>query len=96
MSDTRKTKAQLIAELEVLRQQILEQDKIITELQTILTQDKRLYGLLPICVSCKKIRDEQGIWQRVEVYIREHAGVEFSHGLCPDCAQALYPDYPLK
>lgn len=96
MSDTRKTKAQLIAELEVLRQQILEQDKMITELQSILTQDKRLHGLLPICVSCKKIRDEQGHWQRVEVYIREHAGVEFSHGLCPDCAQALYPDYPLK
>ncbi len=96
MSDKRKTKIQLIAELEALRQQVAEQEKLITELQAALVKEKRLFGLLAICVSCKKIRDERGSWQRVEVYIREHADVEFSHGLCPDCAQSLYPDYPLK
>ena len=96
MNDHRKTKAQLIAELTVLRQRVEVQEKFIAELQVILAQDKKLYGLLAICVSCKKIRDEHGDWQRLEVYLRAHADVEFSHGLCPDCAQALYPDYPLK
>ncbi|MFN8457965.1 MAG: hypothetical protein U0401_25490 [Anaerolineae bacterium] len=96
MSDHRKTKAQLIAELEALRQQVAEQEKLIAALEAILTQEKRLYGLLTICVSCKKIRNEHGNWQRIEVYLPERTDVEFSHGLCPDCAKELYPDYPLK
>lgn len=96
MVDKQKTKAQLISELEALRQQVQEQENLIAELRAILTQEKRLSGLLAICVSCKKIRDEHKNWQPVEIYIREHADVEFSHGLCPDCAQVLYPDYHLK
>jgi hypothetical protein len=52
---------------------------------------KTLSGLLPICSRCKKIRDDAGYWQLVEVYIRDRADVEFSHGLCPDCARVLYP-----
>jgi hypothetical protein len=48
---------------------------------------------LPICASCKSIRDDTGYWTQVDVYIRDHADVEFSHGLCPECAQKLYPDY---
>ncbi|MBN1783092.1 hypothetical protein JW948_18295 [bacterium] len=55
------------------------------ELQTALESVKRLEGLLPICASCKKIRDENGNWQQVDVYVRDHSDVEFSHGLCPDC-----------
>jgi PAS domain S-box-containing protein len=51
-----------------------------------------LAGVLPICSSCKKIRDEGGDWEDVEVYIRDHASVEFSHGMCPDCAKRLYPE----
>jgi two-component system, response regulator PdtaR len=63
------------------------------ELQAALATVKTLSGLLPICASCKKIRDDQGYWQQVEVYIREHADVEFTHGLCPDCLIKLYPDF---
>jgi len=50
-----------------------------------------LHGLLPICAGCKKIRNDVGSWQQVEVYIRDHADVQFSHGLCPDCLTKLYP-----
>lgn len=51
-----------------------------------------LSGLLPICCQCKKIRTENQEWQPVEVYIRDHSEAQFSHGICPDCARALYPD----
>lgn len=62
------------------------------ELQEALAQVRTLSGLLPICASCKKIRDDQGYWQRVEVYIESHSEAEFTHGLCPDCAKKLYPE----
>ena len=67
-------------------------EELITELQEALAQVKTLSGLLPICASCKKIRNDQGYWQQVEDYIREHSEAEFSHGLCPDCARKLYPE----
>ena len=57
----------------------------VSELETALSQVKQLQGLLPICSYCKKIRDEQNYWQRVDSYIAEHADVQFSHGICPDC-----------
>jgi two-component system, response regulator PdtaR len=66
------------------------------ELQEALARVKTLSGLLPICARCKRIRDDQGYWQQVEVYIRSRSDAEFSHGLCPDCKHTLYPpeDYP--
>jgi PAS domain S-box-containing protein len=70
-----------------------EREKLIAELQDALTHIKMLSGLLPICASCKRIRDDQGYWQQVEVYIRDHSEAEFSHGLCPDCAKKLYPGF---
>jgi hypothetical protein len=57
----------------------------VRELEAALSQVKQLQGLLPICSYCKKIRDEQNYWHRVESYISEHAEVEFSHGICPAC-----------
>lgn len=66
------------------------------ELRQALLTVKRLSGMLPICAHCKRIRDEQGHWQDVEAYIRDHAEVEFTHGLCPDCTVELYPDYRKK
>ncbi len=63
------------------------------ELQAALNYVKQLSGLLPICASCKKIRDDEGYWQDVAVYIRDHSEAEFSHGICPDCAKALYPEF---
>ncbi len=54
---------------------------------------RRLRGLLPICANCKRIRDDQGYWQEVEVYVRDHSEADFSHGICPQCARQLYPQY---
>lgn len=53
---------------------------------------KLLEGFLPICASCKKVRDEDGSWQQLESYIRARSEAQFSHGVCPSCAKALYPD----
>ena len=54
---------------------------------------KILRGILPICAACKRIRTDNGAWQQMEVYIRDHSEAEFSHGLCNDCAVKLYPGY---
>ena len=62
------------------------------ELQAMLDEVKTLRGLLPVCASCKKIRDEQGNWNAMETYIRERSEAEFSHGICPECARRLYPE----
>jgi hypothetical protein len=71
----------------------MELRRLNAELQAALAKVKVLSGLLPICASCKKIRDDQGYWHQVEVYIRDHSEVEFSHGICPSCAQKLYPEF---
>lgn len=70
-----------------------EREHLIEELQKALNKVKTLRGLLPICASCKKIRDDQGYWQGVDDYIRQHSLVEFSHGICPACAKKLYPEF---
>ncbi|HWI41342.1 MAG TPA: PAS domain S-box protein [Verrucomicrobiae bacterium] len=54
---------------------------------------RRLQGLLPICTCCKKIRDDRGYWDEVEVYISRHTNTLFSHGICPDCMKNLYPGH---
>ncbi|HPY01445.1 MAG TPA: response regulator, partial [Candidatus Marinimicrobia bacterium] len=76
------------------RKQAEEQrEKFIAELQEALDKIKTLKGLIPICACCKKIRDDQGYWNSVESYIKDHADVEFTHGICPDCMKKLYPNY---
>jgi DNA-binding NtrC family response regulator len=70
-----------------------EREKLILQLQEALAKVTTLRGLLPICASCKRIRDDEGYWTQVEVYIREHSEVKFSHGLCPECAKELYPGF---
>lgn len=70
-----------------------EREKLITELREALAKVKLLSGMLPICASCKKVRDDDGYWNQIDTYIRDHADVEFSHGICPDCAKKLYPEY---
>lgn len=69
--------------------------KTIEELQNALNKVKLLSGLLPICASCKKIRDDNGNWNQMEFYIHSHSEADFSHSLCPDCAKELYPDLSL-
>jgi hypothetical protein len=58
-----------------------------------LAKVKMLSGLLPICASCKNIRDDEGYWHQLEGYIQDHSEAEFSHGVCPDCMKKLYPDF---
>ncbi len=55
-------------------------------LQAALNEVKLLRGIVPICAWCKKIRDDQGFWQQVDQYVSEHSEVEFTHGMCPECA----------
>jgi diguanylate cyclase len=72
----------------------IEQEKaqLIEKLTKALEEIKTLKGILPICSSCKKIRDDKGYWQQIEACIGQHSGAEFTHGICPDCARKLYPD----
>ena len=70
-----------------------ERENIIQQLQKALAEVKQLSGLLPICASCKKIRDDKGYWNQIETYIHEHSEAKFSHGICPDCFKKLYPDF---
>ena len=69
-----------------------EKSKVIAELQKALDNVKTLSGLLPICASCKKIRDDKGYWNQIEAYIREHSEAQLSHSICPECLEKLYPD----
>jgi hypothetical protein len=65
----------------------------ISLLQEALRDVKILKGFLPICASCKNIRDDQGYWNKVEQYISNHSEAKFTHGICPKCANELYPDF---
>ena len=76
-----------------LKQAEREREKLIQDLQHALSRIKTLSGLLPICASCKRIRDDQGYWNQIETYIQSHSAAEFSHGICPDCVKKLYPDW---
>ena len=71
-------------------------EKINQELKQSLETIKRLQGLIPICARCKKIRNDKGYWQQLEVYIQNHSDAEFTHGLCPDCESKLYSKYTKK
>lgn len=82
-------------EQEIVERKELEQEreKLIAQLQEALAQVKTLSGFLPICASCKKIRDDSGYWKQIESYLSTHADVTFSHGICPECAHKLYGEF---
>ena len=84
---------QKIALLEAqAREQLLkEREKV----QKAIEEIKQLSGLLPICSSCKKIRDDKGYWNQIESYISAHSEAQFSHSICPDCARTIYPEFDL-
>ncbi len=88
----RKTIIYSLERVELLR----EKDDLITTLVEANNKIKTLKSLIPICSNCKKIRDDNGYWEDVELYISDHAGSEFTHGICPDCIQKLYPEYAEK
>jgi len=63
------------------------------QLKNSMEEIKILRGILPICANCKKIRNDTGYWQQVDAYLSEHSEIEFSHGICPDCVENLYPGF---
>ncbi len=70
----------------------MEKEKLILELKEAMSKIKTLSGLLPICSSCKKIRNDKGYWDQLEAYISSHSEAHFSHSICPECAKKLYPE----
>jgi PAS domain S-box-containing protein len=82
----------VVRDITVRKQNEAERDVLIHDLQEALANVKSLSGLLPICASCKKIRDDQGYWSQVESYIQKHSDATFTHGMCPDCLKKWYPD----
>jgi PAS domain S-box-containing protein len=80
----------MIEDISERRRAAEERERMIDELKEALANVKTLRGLIPICASCKKIRDDKGYWSQVEVYVRDRSEAEFSHGICPDCMKKLY------
>jgi hypothetical protein len=70
-----------------------ESRALIEQLETALSEVKTLKGLLPICASCKKVRDDTGYWNQIESYLHDHADASFTHSVCPDCLEELYPEF---
>lgn len=64
-------------------------------LKQAISEIKQLQGIIPICATCKKVRDDEGYWEQVEKYVSDHSGAKFSHGICPDCARKHYNYIPL-
>lgn len=77
-----------------LQRKKIEEDRLraVQEAKQILEETKILRGLIPICASCKKIRDDKGYWNRIESYIEKHSDAHFSHGICRECQDRLYGD----
>jgi PAS domain S-box-containing protein len=82
------------SKLVVIARDVTARKQTEAELQKAVEQIRTLRGLLPICMHCKKIRDDRGNWSPVEVYVRERTDAEFSHGICPQCLAAKYPELP--
>jgi response regulator RpfG family c-di-GMP phosphodiesterase len=72
---------------DALREKEREQQKLISHLEEALAEIKTLKGFIPICASCKKIRDDEGYWDQLEAYISKHTDAVFTHGLCPECVE---------
>ena len=78
------------------KKNLLERERLIAQLQEALEEVKLLSGLLSICASCKRIMNEHEVWEPLESYIQSHSQAKFSHGVCPDCLQKLYPEHYSK
>ena len=74
-------------------QALLVEQKLKRELEKSIAEISVLQGLIPICANCKSIRDDNGYWESVEAYLGSHYKAVFSHGICPSCAEKLYPDH---
>ena len=79
--------------LSVVKVDLDEHKRLVDELQKAMSEVKQLSGILPICASCKSIRNDEGYWTQLESYIRDHSEAQFSHGICPECTKKLYPEH---
>jgi len=77
-----------------LQRKTIEEERFrsVQEAKLMLEETKILRGLIPICASCKKIRDDKGYWNQIEIYIEKHSDAHFSHGICQECQDKLYGD----
>ncbi len=71
-----------------------ERDRLVAELQEAVAKIRTLSGLLPVCASCRRVRNDRGYWDHLEAYIERNSDARISHGICPECMKMLYPDYP--
>lgn len=89
------TERELATYRQDLEESLAERDLLIGQLKDALAKVKTLSGLVPICAACKSVRDDQGYWEQIEAFIRNHSDAEFTHLVCPTCAKKLYPDLDL-
>ena len=83
--------------IESLRERFDNESRaLIEQLEQALSEVKTLEGLLPICASCKKVRDDKGYWNQIEAYLQDRADARFTHSVCPECVQELYPEFVEK
>jgi hypothetical protein len=87
---------QLESEVEERKKSEEEKETLIFKLQSTSAEVKLLRGILPICSFCKKIRNDKGYWEQVEIYVRQHSAAEFSHSICPECLDKHYPSFGKK
>ena len=92
LEKTMTSRDNLLLEVKQRKKTEAEKEKVIVELNEALSKVKLLSGFIPICASCKKIRDDKGYWNHIESYIKEHSMAEFSHSICPECSKKLYPE----
>ena len=71
----------------------LNSERVEADLRASRAEVRMLTGILPMCAKCRRIRDAEGKWANVEDYVRRHTDAEFSHGVCPECFEVLYPDH---
>jgi len=90
------TNDSLQKEVDLRKKTEIERESVISNLKNALDEIKVLKGILPICMHCKKIRDDSGYWSQLEMYISKHSDADFSHGICPDCFDEHYPAYRKK
>ena len=76
----------------IIHKEYTQRSSLIEQLQKTLKEIKTLKGFIPICASCKKVRNDAGYWDQIEQYIKDHSDAEFTHGICPDCVKKLYPN----
>ncbi len=85
----------VILDISERKEEEAERNRLLRELQAALDKVRVLSGFVPICSTCKKIRDDKGYWNQLEAYISEHTDAEFTHGICPDCAKRALDEFHL-